>query len=68
MRNPCQEGFVEIDHSNHGDAQIGKLGTITNFDMLMLHENCTLPLSDACSKSVSSNFPKNARELALLNY
>ena len=29
------------------------MGTIANFDMLILHENSTLPLSDACSKSVS---------------
>jgi hypothetical protein len=30
------------------------MGTISNFDMLILHENSTLPLSDACSKSVSN--------------
>ena len=29
------------------------MGTISNFDMLILHENSTLPLSDAYSKSVS---------------
>ena len=28
------------------------MGTISNFDMLILHENSTLPLSDAYSKSV----------------
>ena len=28
------------------------LGTISNLDMLILHENSTLPLSDAYSKSV----------------
>ena len=41
---------------NAGDLQgvnPQNMGTISNFDMLILHENSTLPLSDACSKSVS---------------
>ena len=40
---------------NRTDAKFPStnIGTIANFDMLILHENSTLPLSDACSKSVS---------------
>ena len=54
VRNPCQEGIsAELDGSNRVDVRSGNMGTIANFDMLMLHENSTLPLSDACSKSVS---------------
>lgn len=41
------QGNVENTHNDN-------LGTISNFDMLILHENSTLPLSDAYSKSVNN--------------
>ena len=41
------QGNLENKHNDN-------LGTISNFDMLILHENSTLPLSDAYSKSVIS--------------
>ena len=47
-------------HSREGNTDLQgvnpqNMGTISNFDMLILHENSTLPLSDACSKSVSNH-------------
>ena len=47
-----------INQTRQGNAEVQGLppenmGTISNFDMLILHENSTLPLSDAYSKSVS---------------
>ena len=46
---------VQIDlKGNLENTHNDNLGTISNFDMLILHENSTLPLSDAYSKSVSN--------------
>ena len=44
-QNAQIQGNLENTHKDN-------LGTISNFDMLILHENSTLPLSDAYSKSV----------------
>ena len=50
IQNTSQEAMHQ---ALRGCNQPGNMGTIANFDMLILHENSTLPLSDACSKSVS---------------
>ena len=50
IQNNSQEVTHQVLRSCN---QPSNMGTIANFDMLILHENSTLPLSDACSKSVS---------------
>ena len=50
IQNNSQEVMHQVLRSCN---QPSNMGTVANFDMLILHENSTLPLSDACSKSVS---------------
>lgn len=50
-----QQGTCELLEHSQMDIQVPgtNVGTVASIDMLILHENSTLPLSDACSKSVS---------------